>query len=252
MLYGADAIYLGGKAFGLRAFAANFSLEEIREMAALHARGKGLCDREYLSHNSDLPPLPDYLRNLEDAQVDGLLISDLGVWAIARKTVDQSKVELHVSTQANVTNSAAAKAWEDLGADRVVLARELSIPEIAQIHQNVKADLEVFVHGAMCISHSGRCLLSNYFTGRDSNRGACAQVCRWEFSLVEKRLRPGEAFDIAEDERGTYMNSRTCLIDHLPQLMAAGVRSLKIEGRMKSIHYVASVVSVYRKAIDAC
>jgi putative protease len=255
LLYGADAIYLGGKAFGLRAFAANFSLEEIREMTAFaHKLGRKVyVTVNIVPHDEDLPGLPQYLKDLEDAQVDGLLISDLGVWAIARKTVDQSKVELHVSTQANVTNSAAAKAWEDLGADRVVLARELSIPEIAQIHQNVKADLEVFVHGAMCISHSGRCLLSNYFTGRDSNRGACAQVCRWEFSLVEKN-RPGQAFDIAEDERGTYiMNSKDlCLIDHLPELMAAGVRSLKIEGRMKSIHYVASVVSVYRKAIDAC
>jgi len=238
LLYGADAIYLGGKAFGLRAFAANFSLEEIREMTAFaHKLGRKVyVTVNIVPHDEDLPGLPQYLKDLEDAQVDGLLISDLGVWAIARKTVDQSKVELHVSTQANVTNSAAAKAWEDLGADRVVLARELSIPEIAQIHQNVKADLEVFVHGAMCISHSGRCLLSNYFTGRDSNRGACAQVCRWEFSLVEKN-RPGQAFDIAEDERGTYiMNSKDlCLIDHLPELMAAGVRSLKIEGRMKSI-----------------
>ena len=178
LLYGADAIYLGGKAFGLRAFAANFSLEEIREMTAFaHKLGRKVyVTVNIVPHDEDLPGLPQYLKDLEDAQVDGLLISDLGVWAIARKTVDQSKVELHVSTQANVTNSAAAKAWEDLGADRVVLARELSIPEIAQIHQNVKADLEVFVHGAMCISHSGRCLLSNYFTGRDSNRGACAQV----------------------------------------------------------------------------
>ena len=253
LLYGADAIYLGGKTFGLRAFAANFSLEEIREICDFaHARGK----RVYVTvnifpHNSDLPALPDYLRSLEAAGVDALLISDLGVWSIAREVVPH--MHLHVSTQANTTNYATVRAWEQLGASRVVLARELSLEEIRQIRQKTKVELEVFVHGAMCISYSGRCLLSNYFTGRDSNRGACVQVCRWEFSLTEKN-RPGQPFDVAEDERGTYiMNSKDlCLIDYLPQLMEAGVSSLKIEGRMKSIHYVCSVVAAYRQAIDAC
>ncbi|WP_302371643.1 peptidase U32 family protein [Acidaminococcus massiliensis] len=253
LLYGADAVYLGGKAFGLRAFAANFSLEEIRELAAFaHAGGKKVyVTVNIYPHNSDLTALPEYLRNLEEAGVDALLVSDLGVWMTARKTVP--KLGLHVSTQANVTNWAAAKAWEELGAERVVLARELSIQEIREIREKISADLEVFVHGAMCISYSGRCLLSNYFTGRDSNRGACAQVCRWEFGLTEKN-RPGEVFPIAEDERGTYiMNSKDlCLMEYLPQLMEAGVSSLKIEGRMKSVHYVATVVSAYRKAIDLC
>lgn len=253
LLYGADAIYLGGRAFGLRAFAANFSLEEIREITAFaHSLGKKVyVTVNIFPHNSDLPPLPDYLRDLEAAGVDALLVSDLGVWMTAKQVAP--RLGLHVSTQANVTNWATAKAWEDLGAERVVLARELSLQEIREIREKITADLEVFVHGAMCISYSGRCLLSNYFTGRDSNRGACAQVCRWEFGLTEKN-RPGEVFPMAEDERGTYiMNSKDlCLIDYLPQLMEAGVTSLKIEGRMKSVHYVATVVSAYRKAIDLC
>lgn len=183
--------------------------------------------------------------------MDALLISDLGVWSIAREVVPH--MHLHVSTQANTTNYATVRAWEKLGASRVVLARELSLEEIRQIRRKTEVELEVFVHGAMCISYSGRCLLSNYFTGRDSNRGACAQVCRWEFSLTEKN-RPGQSFDVAEDERGTYiLNSKDlCLMDYLPQLMEAGVSSLKIEGRMKSIHYVCSVVAAYRQAIDAC
>ncbi len=253
LLYGADAVYLGGKAFGLRAFAANFTMEEICQACHFaHERGKKIyVTVNVVPHNGDLDKLPSYLKDLEAAGVDALLVSDLGVWSIARRTVPD--MALHVSTQANVTNYAAAEAWERMGADRIVLARELSLGEIAEITKRIHADVEVFVHGAMCISYSGRCLLSNYFTGRDSNRGACAQVCRWEFSLHEKN-RPGEAFPIAEDEHGTYiMNSRDlCLIDYLPDLLKAGVASLKIEGRMKSIHYVATVVSVYRKAIDAC
>lgn len=250
--YGADAVYLGGKAFGLRAFAANFSMEEIREACtfAHNLDKKVYVTVNVVPHNGDLPQLPSYLKDLEDAGVDALLVSDLGVWMMARKIVPN--LALHVSTQANVTNYEAAKAWEALGAERVVLARELSLGEISEIVRNIHAEVEVFVHGAMCISYSGRCLLSNYFTGRDSNRGACAQVCRWEFSLKEKN-RPDEAFDIAEDEQGTYiMNSKDlCLLDHLPDLIKSGVKSLKIEGRMKSVHYVATVVSVYRKAIDA-
>jgi putative protease len=251
--YGADAVYLGGKMFGLRAFAANLSLDEIREAVAFaHERGKKIyVTVNIVPHNADLEKLPAYLQDLQDAGVDALLVSDLGIWSIARKVIPA--MPLHVSTQANTTNYAAVEAWEALGASRVVLARELSLSEIAEIARRSHIDLEVFVHGAMCISHSGRCLLSNYFTNRDSNRGACAQICRWEFSLHEKN-HPGEAFDIAEDERGTYiLNSKDlCLIDYLPDLMKAGVASFKIEGRMKSIHYVSTVVSVYRKAIDAC
>ncbi len=251
--YGADAVYLGGKQFGLRAFAANFSAEELREAVAFaHALGRRVyVTVNIVPHNRDLEQLPDYLRQLQEIGVDALLVSDLGVWRIARRVVPN--LPLHVSTQANTCNYEAVAAWADLGASRVVLARELSLGEIAEIARHSPVELEVFVHGAMCISHSGRCLLSNYFTGRDSNRGACAQICRWEFTLHEK-THPGEAFDIAEDERGTYiLNSKDlCLIDYLPELMRAGVASFKIEGRMKSIHYVATVVSVYRKAIDAC
>ena len=251
--YGADALYLGGKAFGLRAFAANFSLAQLQEITAFaHGMGKKIyVTVNVVPHNGDLQQLPQYLQDLSRIGVDALLVSDLGVWRMARRIVPE--MALHVSTQANTCNIEAVKAWEELGASRVVLARELSLGEIQEITSACRTEIEVFVHGAMCISHSGRCLLSNYFTGRDSNRGACAQVCRWEFGLVEKN-RPGQVFPIAEDERGTYiMNSKDlCLIDYLPDLLKADVASLKIEGRMKSIHYVATVVATYRKAIDAC
>lgn len=250
--YGADAVYLGGKMFGLRAFANNFAINEIAEAAAFaHALGKKVyVTVNIFAHNEDLVKLPDYLLDLQQAGVDALLISDLGVWNVARKTVPS--MPLHVSTQANTTNWAAVQAWQDLGAERVVLARELSLAEIREIGSKTTVELEAFVHGAMCISYSGRCLLSSYLTGRDGNRGACAQACRWDYSLVEKN-RPDENFDVEEDERGTYvMNSKDlCLIDQLPALLEAGICSLKIEGRMKSIHYVATVVSVYRQAIDA-
>lgn len=253
LLYGADAIYLGGKMFGLRAFANNFSMEEICEITDYaHQLGKKVyVTVNIFAHNEDIDKLPEYLRSLQHAGVDALLISDLGVWMTARETVPD--MELHVSTQANNTNFAAVNAWEKLGAFRVVLARELSLAEIAEIGAKTKVELEAFVHGAMCISYSGRCLLSSFLTGRDGNRGACAQACRWEYTLSEKN-RPGEHYDIQEDERGTYiMNSKDlCLIDYLPELMRARVASLKIEGRMKSVHYVATVVSTYRKAIDAC
>lgn len=252
MRYGADAVYLGGKMFGLRAFANNFSIEEIAEAAAYaHGLGKKVyVTVNIFAHNEDLTRLPDYLLELQQAGVDALLISDLGVWNVARQTVPE--MPLHVSTQANTSNWAAVQAWKALGAERVVLARELSLEEIREIGARTDVELEAFVHGAMCISYSGRCLLSSYLTGRDGNRGACAQACRWEYSLIEKN-RPDEGFDIEEDERGTYvMNSKDlCLIDHIPDLIEAGICSLKIEGRMKSIHYVATVVSVYRKAIDA-
>lgn len=256
LLYGADAIYLGGKAFGLRAFANNFELDEIAAMADYaHSLGKKVyVTVNIFAHNEDIAKLPDYLRGLAGARVDALLISDLGVWATARQVVPD--MALHVSTQANTTNFAAVQAWERLGAERVVLARELSLEEIAAVSARTDVELEAFVHGAMCISYSGRCLLSSYLTGRDGNRGACTQACRWEFDMYKlgEGKRSGEYFDLEEDERGTYvMNSKDlCLIEYLPQLMRAGVGSFKIEGRMKSVHYVATVVSVYRRAIDAC
>ena len=256
LLYGADAIYLGGKLFGLRAFANNFSIDEIAEMAAYaHGLGKKVyVTVNIFAHNDDINKLPDYLRALEAAKVDALLISDLGVWTTARQVVPN--MALHVSTQANTTNYAGVQAWTALGAERVVLARELSLAEIAEISEKTDVELEAFVHGAMCISYSGRCLLSSYLTGRDGNRGACTQACRWEYDMYKlgEQKRPGEYFDLEEDEHGTYvMNSKDlCLIEYLPELMRAGVCSLKIEGRMKSVHYVATVVSVYRRAIDAC
>ena len=253
LLYGADAVYLGGKMFGLRAFSDNFSPDEMKEAVrfAHSMQKKVYVTVNIFAHNNDLTALPDYLRSLRDAGADALLISDLGVWSIAKEAVPQ--MPLHVSTQANTTNWAGVSAWERLGASRVVLARELSFAEMREIAERTEVELEAFVHGAMCISYSGRCWLSSYLTGRDGNRGACAQVCRWEFGLTEKK-RPGEQFDVAEDERGTYiMNSRDlCLLPYLPELMKAGICSFKIEGRMKSAHYAASVASVYRRAIDAC
>lgn len=253
LLYGADAVYLGGKMFGLRAFASNFSLAEMDEAVAFaHSLHKKVyVTVNIFAHNEDINALPDYLRSLQAIGVDALLISDFGVWSVAREIIPE--MPLHVSTQANTTNWAAVKAWENLGASRVVLARELSFREMKEIGSKTEVELEAFVHGAMCISYSGRCWLSSYLTGRDGNRGACAQVCRWEFSLTEKN-RPGEVYDVAGDDQGTYiMNSKDlCLLPYLPRLMEAGICSFKIEGRMKSAHYAASVVSVYRRAIDAC
>jgi len=253
LLYGADAVYLGGKMFGLRAFASNFSLAEMDEAVAFaHSLHKKVyVTVNIFAHNEDINNLPDYLRNLQAIGVDALLISDFGVWSVAREIIPE--MPLHVSTQANTTNWAAVKAWENLGASRVVLARELSFTEMKEIGSKTEVELEAFVHGAMCISYSGRCWLSSYLTGRDGNRGACAQVCRWEFNLTEKN-RPGEVYDVAGDEQGTYiMNSKDlCLLPYLLQLMEAGICTFKIEGRMKSAHYAASVVSVYRRAIDAC
>lgn len=256
LLYGADAIYLGGKMFGLRAFANNFTKEEMVEITEYaHSLGKKVyVTVNIYAHNDDINKLPAYLKELEECKVDALLISDLGVWSTARQVIPN--MPLHVSTQANTTNYATVDAWTKLGAERVVLARELSLKEIAEIGAKTEVELETFVHGAMCISYSGRCLLSAYLTGRDGNRGACAQVCRWEFNMnhysLTEQNRPGEAFDLEEDERGTYvMNSKDlCLLEYIPELIKAGVVSLKIEGRMKSVHYVATVVSVYRKAID--
>ncbi|HBT79807.1 MAG TPA: peptidase U32 [Selenomonas sp.] len=252
LAFGADAVYLGGKAYGLRALGGNFTQDELREAVAYaHARAaKVYATVNIFPHNADLNGLPDYLRFLQEIQVDGLLVADLGVFMMVKEVAPQ--LSLHISTQANNTNWRTVCEWQKLGAQRVVLARELSLQEIGEIRQHTDVELEMFVHGAMCISYSGRCLLSSYFTGRDANRGSCAQCCRWKYALVEE-TRPGQYFPIAEDERGTYiMNSKDlCLLPYLPEVMACGVDSLKIEGRMKSVHYAASVTKAYRAAIDS-
>lgn len=252
LLYGADAIYLGGTHFGLRAFASNFDLPTLQQMVdfAHELKKKVYVTVNIIPHNEDLESLPAYLLELEQIGVDALIISDLGAWYVARQTVPN--MPLHVSTQANTCNWAAVEVWKGMGAERVVLARELSLKNIQEIKAKTGMELEVFIHGAMCISHSGRCLLSNYMAGRDANKGACVQACRWKYNLVEE-TRPGEFFPVVEDERGTYIfNSKDlCLLDYVPELIQAGVDSFKIEGRMKSMHYVASVVNAYRMAIDA-
>lgn len=251
LLYGADAVYLGGQTFGLRAFGGNFSREELREaMAFTHQLGKkAYVTVNIFPHNDDLVALPDYLRYLSEIHTDAILVADLGVFSLARKIVPD--LPIHISTQANSTNWATVAAWENLGAERVVLAREMSLQEIREIRAHCPVELEMFVHGAMCISYSGRCLMSNYFTGRDANRGSCAQACRWKYSLMEE-TRPGQYFPVEEDARGTYIfNSKDmCLLPHIADVIASGVNSLKIEGRMKSVHYAASVTKAYRQAID--
>ena len=253
LAYGADAAYLGGVQFGLRAFGGNFANEEIRAAVQLaHGAGKKVyVTVNVFPHNDDLVSLPDYLRFLAEVGADAVLVADLGVFMLVREAAPTLPV--HISTQANNVNWRTVRAWQELGAARVVLARELSREEIREIRRHTSVELELFVHGAMCISYSGRCLLSSYFTGRDANRGACAQSCRWKYALVEMS-RPGEYYPIAEDERGTYiMNSKDlCLLPHLDEVVRCGIDSLKIEGRMKSVHYVASVVKAYRMALDAC
>ena len=252
LLYGADAVYLGGKAFGLRAFGGNFSQEELAEAVEFaHNLGKKVyVTVNIFPHNSDIAKLPEYLAFLDSIRVDAILVADLGIFTMAKKYAPH--VELHISTQANNTNWAAVNAWADLGASRVVLAREMSLAEIREIREKCPVELEMFVHGAMCISYSGRCLMSNYMAGRDANRGSCAQPCRWNYALVEEK-RPGQYFPVMEDERGTYIfNSKDmCLLPYLPDVIESGVNSLKIEGRMKSVHYAASVVKAYREAIDS-
>lgn len=252
LLYGADAIFMGGKAFGLRAFSDNFSDEELKEGIdfAHSLRKKAYITVNIFPHNEDLVGLPEYLTFLRDAGADALIIADLGVYRIARSVVPD--LPLHISTQANNTNWSSVLFWQDLGAERVVLARELSLNDIGIIRSKVNLELEAFVHGAMCISYSGRCLMSNYFTGRDANRGECAQSCRWKYHLVEEK-RPNQYIPVMEDERGTYIfNSKDlCLLPHISQLIESGINSFKIEGRMKSVHYVATIVKVYRQAIDA-
>ena len=253
LVYGADAAYLGGEQFGLRAFGGNFTNDEIRAAVQLaHGAGKKIyVTVNVFPHNEDLVSLPDYLRFLADADVDAVLVADLGVFSLAHEVAPN--LPMHISTQANNVNWRTVRAWQELGAERVVLARELSREEIREIRQHTDVELELFVHGAMCISYSGRCLLSSYFTGRDANRGGCAQSCRWKYALVEAS-RPGEYYPVEEDERGTYiMNSKDlCLLPYLDEVVDSGVDSLKIEGRMKSVHYVASVVKAYRMALDAC
>ncbi|MBR3498661.1 MAG: U32 family peptidase [Selenomonadaceae bacterium] len=250
LIYGADAVYFGGKNFSLRAFGDNFTREEIlKAVEFTHARGKKIYAAvNIFAHNADLNALADYLSFLAGAGVDAVLISDLGVLSLARET----NLKIHVSTQANVTNSAAAKFFHELGASRIVLARELTREEILAIKNSCAAELEIFVHGAMCISYSGRCWLSKFLTGRDANSGACTHSCRWKYNLVEE-TRPNEFFPVGEDERGSYvMNSKDlCLLPHLDKVIQSGVASLKIEGRMKSVNYVAGVVKVYRAAIDS-
>ena len=252
LLYGADAVYLGGKAFGLRAFGGNFTNEELQEAVDFaHKLGKKIyVTVNIFPHNSDIAKLPAYLTFLNEIKVDAILVADLGVFTLAKEYAPD--VELHISTQANNTNWAAVNAWAELGASRVVLAREMSLEEVKEIREKCSVELEMFVHGAMCISYSGRCLMSNYLTGRDANRGSCAQPCRWNYALVEEK-RSGQYFPVLEDERGTYIfNSKDmCLLPYLPDVIASGVDSLKIEGRMKSVHYAASVVKAYREAIDS-
>lgn len=253
VIFGADAVYIGGEAFGLRAKAKNFSLEDMREgIAFAHEHDvKVYVTANILAHNNDLEGVREYFTELRDIKPDGLIIADPAIFQIAGEVCPE--IERHVSTQANNCNYGTFNFWHKLGATRVVTARELSLAEIKEIRQNIPEDLEIetFVHGAMCISYSGRCLLSNYMVGRDANQGACTHPCRWKYSVVEEK-RPGEYFPVYENERGTYIfNSKDlCMIEHLPELFDAGVDSLKIEGRMKTALYVATVARTYRKAID--
>ncbi len=253
VLYGADAVYLAGTDFGMRSFAGNFTPEELpRAVEFAHSRGvKVHVTVNTMPRNEEVISLPAYLEQLNDAKVDALILADLGAFTLAGKYAPGC--QRHISTQQSIANYECARAWYDLGAQRVVLARELSLREIAYIRQNTPAELEIetFGHGAMCVSYSGRCLLSNYMTGRDSNRGACAQPCRYQYALVEEK-RPGEYFPVYEDEKGTYiLNSRDmCMIDHLKELQDTGVDCIKIEGRAKSAYYAAIVTGAYRHAID--
>ena len=254
VLYGADAVYLAGTSFGMRAFAGNFSDEELPQAVAFaHSHGVRVhCTINTMPRNDEAARLPEHLERLADAGVDALIVADLGAFTMAGKYAP--RCERHISTQASICNYETARAWHDLGASRVILARELSLEEIRTIRDKTPADLEIeaFVHGAMCVSYSGRCLLSNYMTGRDSSRGACAQPCRYQYALVEEQ-RPGEYFPIGEDAGGAYiMNSRDmCMIEHMPELIDAGISSFKIEGRMKSAYYAAIVTNAYRHAINA-
>ncbi len=251
--YGADAVYLGGEEFGLRANAQNFSLSEIREAVLLahQQKVKVYVTANIYAHNQDMTEIRSYFSELKDSGIDAVLVADPGVFLIAKEVMPN--VDIHVSTQANNTNFETFRFWHQLGATRVVCARELSLEEIREIRRNIPEEMEIeaFVHGAMCMSYSGRCLLSSFLTGRDANRGECTHPCRWKYSVQEEK-RPGEYFPMEENERGTFIfNSRDlCMIEHIPELLEAGVDSLKIEGRMKTALYVATVARTYRKATD--
>lgn len=253
VIFGADAVYIGGEVFSLRAKSKNFSLEDMKEgIDFAHAHGvRVYVTSNILAHNQDLEGVREYFKELKVIQPDALIISDPGVFDIAREIIPE--IDVHISTQANNTNYGTYNFWYRQGARRVVTARELSMEEIADIRKHIPDDLEIetFVHGAMCISYSGRCLLSNYFTGRDANQGACTHPCRWKYAIVEE-TRPGEYMPVYENERGTYIfNSKDlCMIEHIPELIDAGIDSLKIEGRMKTALYVATVARTYRKALD--
>ena len=253
VMFGADAVYIGGEAFGLRAKAKNFSQSEMKEgIEFAHEHGvKVYVTANILAHNYDLAGAREYFKELKEMKPDGLIIADPGMFTLAKEICPE--IDVHISTQANNTNYETYRFWERLGATRVVSARELSIQEIKEIREHIsdKMEIETFVHGAMCISYSGRCLLSNYFTGRDANQGACTHPCRWKYAVVEES-RPGEYLPVYENERGTYIfNSKDlCMIEHIPDLIDAGIDSLKIEGRMKTALYVATVARTYRKALD--
>lgn len=253
VIYGADAVYIGGEVFGLRAKAKNFSMEDMAEgIQFAHEHGvKVYVTANILAHNGDLEGVREYFTQLKEIKPDALIISDPGIYTIAKEICPE--IERHISTQANNTNYGTYQFWWNQGAKRVVTARELSLNEIAEIRKNIPDEMEIetFVHGAMCISYSGRCLLSNYFTGRDANQGACTHPCRWKYAVVEEK-RPGEYLPVYENERGTYIfNSKDlCMIEYIPELIEAGIDSFKIEGRMKTALYVATVTRTYRKAID--
>ena len=255
VIYGADAVYIGGEVYGLRAKAKNFSKEDMIEgIKFAHEHGvKVYVTSNILAHNEDLEGVKEYFRELKEIKPDALIIADPAVFMLAKEICPD--IERHISTQANNTNYGTYKFWYELGAKRVVSARELSLKEIKEIRANIPDDLEIetFIHGAMCISYSGRCLLSNYFTGRDANHGECTHPCRWKYSVVEEQ-RPGEYLPVYENERGTYIfNSKDlCMIEHVPDLLDSGIDSFKIEGRMKTALYVATVARTYRKAIDDC
>ena len=253
VMFGADAVYIGGEAFGLRAKAKNFSMEDMREgIAFAHEHDvKVYVTANILAHNDDLEGVREYFQELKEIKPDALIIADPAIFEIAGEICPE--IERHISTQANNTNYGTFNFWHKLGATRVVTARELSLEEIREIRANIPDDLEIetFVHGAMCISYSGRCLLSNFMVGRDANRGECTHPCRWKYSIVEETT-PGEVMPVFENERGTYIfNSKDlCMIEHIPELLESGIDSLKIEGRMKTALYVATVARTYRKAID--
>jgi len=254
IIYGADAVYLGGEEFGLRAASDNFTNEEIKEgIDFAHSRGKKVyITANIIPHNADLKEFPEFVQEMNNFGADALIVSDLGMFDIIKEIAPD--MEIHISTQANNVNWRSALLWHKLGAKRIVLARELSLSEISEIRSKLPDDveLEAFVHGAMCISYSGRCLLSNYMTGRDANRGECAHPCRWKYYLMEEK-RPGEYMPVYENDRGTFIyNSKDlCMIEHIPELVESGISSFKIEGRVKSAYYVATVVKAYREAIDS-